>query len=281
MKITRPNTSLSIAFLCACAHCTLGLTNQKIFNRQRGSIFSSALRQQKEPTAISEGKNSEIYRLKSGWDDLFTGKAFDGSDLSRLATPEDIIGIAGHFPLIVESIRTAFTGQFSSEGYVICAFTSLLTSMAHLKMTLDTPRDFRAPRLAEYRSVYEFSALYLVLFAWLTWRITEAFPQQFEVADPIMSFLFSAITIYGFAYAFVGKKLLDKVNNDENYRGVLQPSPEEYQQQAQLYLTGNIAINGLACLFIPFAWTLTFRGTEWWERVQDLHPNQAAFLGLR
>ena len=74
--------------------------------------------------------------------------------------------------------------------------------------------------------------------------------------------------------------MLDRVNNDPAYDGVLLPSSESYQKQAQLYLTGIVAINGLACLFIPFAWTLTVRGTVWWDRVQALHPNQAAFLGL-
>ena len=69
--------------------------------------------------------------------------------------------------------------------------------------------------------------------------------------------------------------MLDRVNNDSAYDGVLLPSSESYQKQAQLYLTGNVAINGLACLFIPFAWTLTVRGTVWWDRVQALHPNQA------
>mmetsp|Transcript_9991 Transcript_9991/g.11460 ORF Transcript_9991/g.11460 Transcript_9991/m.11460 type:complete len:213 (+) Transcript_9991:330-968(+) len=147
-------------------------------------------------------------------------------------------------------------------------------------MTLDTPRDFRAPRLAEYRSVYEFSALYLVPFAWLQWRITDVFPAGLEAADPVMSALFTLITIYGVAYALYGKGLLERANNDPTYDGVIQPSSETYQKQAQLYLTGNVTINGLACLFIPFAWTLTFRGTDWWERVQTLHPNQAAFMGL-
>ena len=96
-----------------------------------------------------------------------------------------------------------------------------------------------------------------------------------------MSALFTACTaIYGVAYALYGKGLLDRVNNDPAYDGVLRPSSESYQKQAQLYLTGNIFINGLASLFIPFAWTLTVRGTGWWDRVQALYPNQAAFMGL-
>lgn len=236
----------------------------------------------KEDSALVDdvAEETDLDRLRIGWSDLIEGRAFDGSQVSKLATPEDFIGVVGHFPLIAESIRTAFTGQFSTLGYLICAASTILTSLAHLKMTLDTPRDFRAPRLAEYRSIYEFSALYLIPFAWLQWRITPAFPTELEVADPLMSALFSIITIYGFAYAIYGKGLLDRVNNDPSYKGVLQPSSKEYQDGAQLYLTGNVTINGLACLFIPFAWTLTFRGTEWWERVQVLHPNQAAFMGI-
>ena len=53
------------------------------------------------------------------------------------------------------SVRTAFRGQFSTTGYALCAASTLVTALAHLKMMLDTPRDFKAPRLAEYRSVYE------------------------------------------------------------------------------------------------------------------------------
>ena len=227
-----------------------------------------------------EDDSTELDRIQAGWSDLISGRAFDGSEMSRLATPEDVIGVVGHLPLIAESLRTAFTGQLSTTGYELCAASTLVTALAHLKMTLDTPRDFRAPRLAEYRSTYEFSAIYLFLFSWLQWRVTEAFPEELAVADPLMSALFTACTIYSVAYALYGKGLLDRVNNDPVYSGVLQPSSESYQKQAQLYLTGNTAMNGLACLFIPFAWTLTVRGTGWWDRVQTLHPNQAAFMGL-
>jgi len=228
----------------------------------------------------STAQDTELEQLKAGWSDLIKGQAFDSTHVRNLATPEDFIGVVGHFPLIAESLRTAFTGHFSPSAYVFCAGTSFVTGLAHLKMTLDTPRDLRAPKLAEYRSVYEFSALYLMPFSWLLWRITADFPKELEVADPFMSAFFSIITVYGVAYALYGKGLLDRANNDPTYDGPLQPSSESYQKQAQLYLTGNITINGLACLFIPFAWTLTFRGTEWWERVQTLHPNQAAFMGL-
>ena len=232
-------------------------------------------------TVLQEDDSTELDRIQAGWSDLINGRAFDGSQVSRLATPEDVIGVVGHLPLIAESLRTAFTGQLSTTGYELCAASTLVTALAHLKMALDTPRDFRAPRLAEYRSIYEFSAIYLFLFAWLLWRVTEAFPEELAVADPLMSALFTACTaIYGVAYLLYGKGLLDRVNNDPAYDGVLRPSSESYQKQAQLYLTGNIFINGLACLFIPFAWTLTVRGTGWWDRVQALHPNQAAFMGL-
>jgi hypothetical protein len=261
-------------------HGTCGFSNDC---RTLATAPISVLRLQDDASTEEtfNGNETELDRLENGWKLLSNGKAFDSSGVSRLATPEDIFGFVGHFPLIFESLRTAFTGQLSTPGYLACACTTLLTSIAHSKMTMDSPRDFRAPRLAEYRTVYEFSALYLIPFAWLIWRITDAFPHELEVADPVMSLSLSAITLYGFAYAFYGKKMLDDVNNKAGYEGNLQPSSPEYQAQAQLYLTGNIVINGLACLFIPFSWTLTFRGTEWWERMQSLHPNQAAFIGLR
>lgn len=259
---------------------TNGFSNRRL-TLSRASTSVIQLRDDASREDGVNGEDTELDQLKRGWRQLSNGKAFDRSGAYRLATPEDAVGFVGHFPLIFESLRTAFTGQLSTPGYLFCACTTLLTSVAHSKMTADTPRDFRAPRLAEYRTVYEFSALYLVPFAWLIWRITDAYPQGLEVIDPIMSLLLSTITIYGFAYAFYGKKMLDDVNLKAGYEGILKPSSPKYQAQAQLYLTGNIVINGLACLFIPFSWTLTVRGTEWWERTQHLHPNQAAFLGLR
>ena len=153
----------------------------------------------------AQKESSELDRLQLGWSDLVNGRAFDGSQVSRLATPEDFIGVVAHIPLIAESLRTAFTGQFSTTGYALCAASTLVTALAHLKMMLDTPRDFKAPRLAEYRSVYEFSAAYLVPFAWLQWRVTAAFPQELAAADPYMSALFTAVTIYGVTYALYGK----------------------------------------------------------------------------
>ena len=153
----------------------------------------------------AQKESSELDRLQLGWSDLVNGRAFDGSQVSRLATPEDFIGVVAHIPLIAESLRTAFTGQFSTTGYALCAASTLVTALAHLKMMLDTPRDFKAPRLAEYRSVYEFSAAYLVPFAWLQWRVTAAFPQELAAADPLMSALFTAVTIYGVTYALYGK----------------------------------------------------------------------------
>lgn len=229
--------------------------------------------------SVPEEHQSELERIKVGWEDLKNNRALDEENLSLLLSPEDFIGVVGNLPLIFESLRTAFTGQFISEGYVICAATTFLTSIAHLKMMLDTPRDFRAPRLAEYRTTYEFSVLYLIPFAWLLWRITSLFPKELENADPFMSSLLTIVSIYGAIYGFFGKAELQRANEKE-YEGILLPSSQKYQDQASLYLTGGILINFLACLFIPFAWTISVRGTEWWERVQINHPNEAAFLGV-
>lgn len=232
-----------------------------------------------EKTAKKGRSSSEIGQLIQGVRDVMSGQAFDTSKMSRLLTLEDIVANTAMIPMAAESIRTAFTGQLSTTGCVACVIASLLSSVAHAKMSADTPRDYRAPRLAEFHSIYEFSAWYLPPFAWLLWRITPAFPSALKVIDlPICSIL-TVVTIYGVAFAAYGKGLLKEANK-EGYEGVLEASNEDYQAQAQLYLTGNVVINVLACLFIPFAWTITFRGTEWWERVQALHPNQAAFLGV-
>mmetsp|Transcript_3022 Transcript_3022/g.7099 ORF Transcript_3022/g.7099 Transcript_3022/m.7099 type:complete len:402 (-) Transcript_3022:1277-2482(-) len=262
----------------------------------RNGASSLLLSSARDSEGASTESESEVERILFGWNLLVTGEAWgEPSSIQKLWTSlEDIVGVWGHAPLIIASFQTALTGKCNELEYAICIGTILLTSLAHGKMTYDTPRDWRAPRLAEYRTVYEFSALYLIPFGWLTARIQPYFPKQLEVLDPVMSLLFSAITIYGVAYALYGKGVLEEANSNQNMvdavddekntnveepRRIL-PSSSAYQKQAQLYLTGNVVINGLACLFVPFAWTLTIRGTEWWERVQTLHPNQQAFLGL-
>jgi hypothetical protein len=232
-------------------------------------------------TASDEsGTNKELEGLQVGLQDLLQGRAIDtGNAAALVGTPHDAIGVVAHLPLIFESIRTAVTGQIHPEFYQFAAFSTFSCAVAHGIMSYDSERDYRAPRLAEFKTVYEFSALYLVPFSWLLWRITPVFPSSWEVFDVPACLALTIVTLYGFLYGFYGKKLLQDANN-EGYEGILIPSDPEYQAQAQLYLTGNIAINGLACLFLPFAWTLAFRGTEWWYRVQTLHPNEAAFLGV-
>ena len=227
-------------------------------------------------------KKSAWEELKVGFRQIVTLEAFDPAYIGGLASAEDIIGIIIHVPLLQQAFQTAFTGQVDGAAYAQCALFTFITSLAHSKMWLDEPRDLRAPRLAEPHTVYEFSALYLIPFSWLLYRITPMYPMALEGPLDIAGCIaLSAITIYGWAYAVFGKTLLRRVNDpNSGYSGTLQPSSEEYQMQAQLYLTGNIVINSLACLFLPFAWTLAIRGNEWWTRVQDLHPNQGAFLGV-
>lgn len=225
---------------------------------------------------------SELAELKIGLRQVVSLEAFDGTNIDKLWTLEDIIGVVIHIPLVYEAFVTAFTGQVDHVAYAVCAAFTLTTSLAHFKMCFDEPRDWRAPRLAEPKSVYEFSALYLLPFSWLLWRMTSQYPAILEgQLDIVGCIALSSITIYGWAFAVYGKFLMQRVNRPNgSYQGRLQPSPQEYQTQAQLYLTGNVVINSLACLFLPFAWTLSLRGTEWWNRVQELHPNQAAFLGV-
>lgn len=231
---------------------------------------------------VTTKKKSELEELQIGYQQVITLEAFDPTHANRLLTPEDFVGIIIHIPLLQQAFQTAFTGQVDATAYAQCALFTFLTSLAHFKMCWDEPRDYRAPRLAEPHSVYEFSALYLIPFSWLLYRMTPIYPQVLEgPLDIVGCIALSIITIYGWGFAILGKDLLKRVNEpNSGYQGTLQPSSEEYQTQAQLYLTGNIIINILACLFLPFAWTLAIRGTEWWTRVQELHPSQGAFLGV-
>ena len=237
--------------------------------------------QPEETTPNSRETLNELEELQLGYQEIVSLEAFDATNLGRLWTVEDIIGIGIHVPLLVQAFQTAIVGQIDPSAYAITAACTAITSLAHAKMCWEEPRDLRAPRLGEAHSVYEFSALYLVPFSWLLYRMTPLYPSSLEVLDVVGCLALSIVTIYGWAGAVYGKYLLDKVNDPtSNYQGSLQPSSQDLQTKAHLYLTGNVIINSLACLFLPFAWTLALRGTEWWTRVQSLHPHQAAFLGV-
>jgi len=237
-------------------------------------------RQSKSPSSSADEKRSEVDGLKAGYQDLLQGRAIDTSNAGAvIGTPHDFMGVVVHAPLIFESLRTAFTGQIHADFYQLCAFSTFAAAISHGIMAYQMERDYRAPRLGEYKTVYEFSSLYLGPFGWLLWRISPNFPTALEPFDFLPCIAMTLVTLYGFLYPLYAKGLLEEANQ-EGYEGILVPSDLTYQAQAQLYLTGNIAINGLACLFLPFAWTLAVRGTEWWERVQSLHPNEAAFLGV-
>eukprot|EP00977_Amphora_coffeiformis_P001645 scaffold310_cov168-Amphora_coffeaeformis.AAC.40 len=154
----------------------------------------------------------------------------------------------------------ALKGQVDGMALARCALCTALTSVAYAKMAWEELQDWRALLLGEPKSVYQFSYL---SYGYLS------------------SLGLTVITLSGWAGAVRGKWLLAEVNDPASiYQGKLEPSSKEYQTQVQLYLMGNNVINSLACLFIPFAWTLTLTGTEWWVQVQELHPNQAAFLAV-
>ncbi|KAG7362953.1 hypothetical protein IV203_026313 [Nitzschia inconspicua] len=221
---------------------------------------------------------SQVSQILKGWNGIVTGKSIDSAKVRTFlfASPADLIGTLAMIPLLIEAFRTAVTGQFQQHAasYQLCVIASILCCFSHAQMSFDTPRDWRAPRLAEPRTVYEFSYLYLIPFSWLLWRITPTFPVSFECADTLMCSVLTLVTFYGFFYPFYGLRQFDQIN------GPLAPSSLDYQEKAKLLCTGNIAINGLACLFVPFAWSICLQGTEWWNRVQDLHPSQGAFLGV-
>jgi len=232
--------------------------------------------------SISSKEISELDRLINGWSQITQGKALDTSNLRKLLTPEDIIAILAIVPLSVESVHTAFKGQITPESYVLCSVVAMTCSAAHTKMYLDTPRDWRCPRLGELRTVYQYSPLFSIPFAWMLVRITSVFPPPLEVLDYPMAMATTGVTLYGLIGGYIGKRALDKQGTDTDTAngGYLLPSDAETRNGAQLYLTGNIVLNVLVALFIPFVWVLAFKGTEWWHHVEENHVNEAAFFGV-
>jgi hypothetical protein len=223
-------------------------------------------------------RESQMVRFLDGCDGVVTGRAMDMTKLEQFfrSSPVDVVGTVTMIPLVAEAFRTAATGEFdtSALSYQLCVASTVLGALSHAIMAVTTPRDSRAPRLAEPRTVYEFSALYLIPFAWLLWRITPVFPRSLEVLDPSLALLFTLITLYGVACPIYGLHQFAKGCD------TLEPSTLDYHENAKLLCKGGIAINVLACLFIPFCWCLCFQGTEWWDRVQQLHPHEGAFFGV-
>jgi hypothetical protein len=231
-------------------------------------------------SSISSKESSELDRLIYGWSQITQGKALDTSNLSKLLTPEDVIATLAIVPLSVESIHTAFRGQVTPESYVLCSIVALTCSAAHTKMYFDTPRDWRCPRLGELRTVYQYSPLFSIPFAWMLVRITSVFPPSLEILDYPMAIATSGVALYGLIGGFIGKRALDNQGTDTANGGYLLPSDAETRNGAQLYLTGNIVLNVLVALFIPFVWVLSFKGTEWWHHVEENHVHEAAFFGV-
>ena len=109
--------------------------------------------------------DSELSRLQYGWHLVTTGQALNPSNLGKLWTPEDLVATVAVLPLSIESLHTAFTGQVHPDYYIACALLSISCAAAHSKMCLDTPRDWRSPRLGELRTVYQYSPLFTIPFA--------------------------------------------------------------------------------------------------------------------
>lgn len=251
-----------------------------IQHKVSSSVVSLQRSSSSNDVAKSESESIDQWTdIWNGWNDLISGDSIDTTKVSDYwRSPSDVVATLAMLPLTIEAFRTALTGTFDEGSYLVCAAVTLFCAIAHLQMTLNTPRDFRAPRLAEPRTVYEFSYLYLFAFSWFLWRVNlaSALPAP-EALDGIGIFGLCAVTLYGVLIPLYSRSLLDQPFEQSG----LEPSPDNYREQAKLLCTGNIVINVLACLFLPFVVTLClWRGSEWWDRVQVLHEHQAAFMGV-
>ena len=64
--------------------------------------------------------------LETGFSDLVGRRAVNGQKAGSLVgTPRDVLGIAIHVPLVLESLRTALTGQVDAEFYRFSAICVL------------------------------------------------------------------------------------------------------------------------------------------------------------
>jgi len=234
-------------------------------------------------TRTQEGLAEEASRIRDGATLLVNGRAVNSEKIRELATTEDFVATGGNVPLVLASVSTALTGQVDNISYMLCAIVTVATGLAHWRMYETTERDWRAPRLGEARTTYQFSAIYLVAFGWLLARVNPLFPTNLEVLDIAMATVLTIIVVYGFLYPVFAKAFFQSEASKAKRNPVLpvlEPSSEDFQNETQLLLTGQVVINILAGLFIPFTWVLVNRGTEWWLRVTELHENQAAFLGV-
>jgi hypothetical protein len=129
--------------------------------QQVGSEYSS-----RSPSSIDTEKqdrsdlSDELVLLGQGFSLLRNGQVKLGG-LDTLVTVEDAVMLVGLIPLTTTSLVTAFTGTFFSEQfYLVCAVVSVATGFAHWRMYETAQRDWRAPRLGEARTTYQYSAIY-------------------------------------------------------------------------------------------------------------------------
>mmetsp|Transcript_3689 Transcript_3689/g.3826 ORF Transcript_3689/g.3826 Transcript_3689/m.3826 type:complete len:362 (+) Transcript_3689:181-1266(+) len=245
-----------------------------------------------------DGKDSEIEQIYSGAEELLNFKeVIQVRNINKIATFEDIFTFVALMPVIITSIYSAATGIFVPEQYLICSICTFLTSIAHLNLSIITPRDIRIPRLADYKTTYEYSFIFLFTFSWALFRLTSYYPLSLQIIDLPMTIITTLLVVYALVFSITGKIQLSKIIKN----GIVSESKREKEtetlsfslssfstnslsqeliNETQLLLTGNFLLNLLTTLFLPFLWTISLRHSLWWDRIQSLHHHQAALLGL-
>eukprot|EP01038_Epipyxis_sp_PR26KG_P004085 gene4085-5833_t len=192
---------------------------------------------------------------------------------SQLLIESDaLVNGVGLIVMSITSFEMAIDGSLNNILLNTSGIFASITAIIHALISLATPRDFTVPRLADSKTIYEISALFLVGFSWLLFRLTPfPFFSFSHSLDIIMTISISLFLIYQFVFYIIGKmKILDANSKSK----IIQQS----MVNAELLLNGNGVLASLTCLFVPFIWTYSIRGIDWWTRVQSIYPNQAAYM---
>jgi hypothetical protein len=195
------------------------------------------------------------------------------ANLDKLKTPADLWSLVGLVPIILTSVTTSITGQVHDDSYIVaCIVGAIINVFTNIQMYIDAPMQSKVPNLAAYKFVYGYSAALNVPYAWLLYRLSDIYPESLTWVDIPITTVFTALSLYGVLGAFQGKKELKSVDTTGE--------KEDFIDQLDITLSGQVVVNTLGGLFIPLAWNICARGTEWWDRVQSLHINEAGLLNL-
>jgi hypothetical protein len=115
-----------------------------------------------------------------------------------------------------ESFNLSVMGVLEKDPLFVCSFLGFITAVIQYRIAAKSPRNERVPRLADTKTIYEFSFYFLLGFSWLLLRISPQSPiSTFHQLDLFMAGFISALLLYVGLFTVIGKKTIAGTDNQE------------------------------------------------------------------